>query len=299
MVLEVRARDPISAVDFAMEQIDRTAARVQLGSRDELKLAELVFVEGKREPVRLHPHVRGVEVGSLRREGRMYVQPNAGALDAALALVRLLDSGPPASAVAGGWAALEALLLGPGDSKMRRVAGDRLATIVACSYPRAEMTMLAYKHSNNAEDTLARAIRVASCNRDRANLAAAHVEAMQPLQLLSRSDKIAETRMRALLVDPKAELRTIERTANEALRRLYRHRNVVLHWGRINAVALKATLRTVAPIVGAGMDRVSHCLLAEQIGPLELAARAKIRLDTVGFGSGCSPLELLEGTPTR
>jgi hypothetical protein len=35
-------------------------------------------------------------------------------------------------------------------------------------------------------------------------------------------------------------------------------RNVVLHGGSTSSIALDATLRTVAPLVGAGLDRIVH-----------------------------------------
>jgi hypothetical protein len=57
-------------------------------------------------------------------------------------LVEPLDAQPPSAAVAGGWAAIEALLTGPGDRDQRMLAGDRMAALVACSFPRAELTTL-------------------------------------------------------------------------------------------------------------------------------------------------------------
>jgi hypothetical protein len=55
---------------------------------------------------------------------------------------------------------------------------------------------------------------------------------------------------------------------------------MVLHWGKTNAVGIKSCLRAVAPLVGAGLDRVAHGSFTEKCAPLELAARAKIRLGT-------------------
>jgi hypothetical protein len=61
------------------------------------------------------------------------------------------------------------------------------------------------------------------------------------------------------------------------LRRLYRQRNLVLHWGRMNAVGLRAALRTAAPLVGAGMDRIAHDELGVVIQVLGEEAREKAR----------------------
>jgi hypothetical protein len=59
-------------------------------------------------------------------------------------------------------------------------------------------------------------------------------------------------------------------------------------------VGLRACLRTVAPLVGAGLDRIAHGWFVEHCEPLELAARARIKLDTVGSATGSSALDLLE-----
>lgn len=47
-----------------------------------------------------------------------------------------------------------------------------------------------------------------------------------------------------------------------------------------------------APLVGAGMDRVAHGWFVENIRPIEMAARARISLQTVG-DPGVSPVDLL------
>ena len=60
---------------------------------------------------------------------------------------------------------------------------------------------------------------------------------------------------------------------------------MVLHWGKTDAVGLRASLRTAAPLVGAGMDRVAHAWFVEKTSPLELAARARVRLETRTLGS--------------
>jgi hypothetical protein len=100
--------------------------------------------------------------------------------------------------------------------------------------------------------------------------------------------------MRSVLETPKRHLRDIEGHAARALRRLYRQRNLVLHWGRMNAVCLRAALRTAAPLIGAGVDRVAHAWFVSRISPLELAARARIRLELIETSPELSPVTLLE-----
>jgi hypothetical protein len=89
-------------------------------------------------------------------------------------------------------------------------------------------------------------------------------------------------------------LHNIQGHATSALQRLYRQRNLVLHWGKTDAVALRAGLRTAAPLVGAGMDRIAHAWFVQKIRPLELAARARMALEVIGTRPGTNCLDLLE-----
>jgi hypothetical protein len=78
------------------------------------------------------------------------------------------------------------------------------------------------------------------------------------------------------------------------MRRLYRTRNIVLHGGSTQGAALKAALRVAAPLVGAGLDRITHAMLIEGLAPLDLAARAEVGLKLVGGETGLSVVDLLE-----
>lgn len=293
-LLRIEARDVHAAVEHVSEIVERLAARSNLGTRSRLQPIREVWVRGGKETHALKRISRGVEVRALARENQLYSESATNNIDDALELLGSLNEGPPGPAVASGWAAVEALLLGPGDAKERGVAGDRLATLVACSYPRAELTALAYAHSKKGKNALVKALKSASSNRDRSALIAQEVLDHQPLCLDSESDRAAETRMRALLSEPRRALSDVEQYACKTLRRLYRQRNLVLHWGRTNAVCLRAALRTAAPLVGAGVDRIAHAWFTGDTSPLELAARAKLRLELLGTSGGVSPVELLE-----
>jgi len=100
--------------------------------------------------------------------------------------------------------------------------------------------------------------------------------------------------MRDLLDNPRIVLMDVEKHARSAFRRLYRHRNLVLHWGKVHSVALLACLRTVAPLVGAGVDRIAHAHFVSKKHPLDLAARARLQLDLLGGSTSDGPLGLLE-----
>jgi hypothetical protein len=302
-LLSVRARDVFAATEQVFEIVERLAARVDLGTSLQFQAAEHVWIKGEPEPFPLRRSRRGVKVRALARENQLYAESALTNIDAALELLGPLEEGPPGPAVSGGWAAVEALLLGPGDTGDRGVAGDRLASLVACSYPRAELTTLAYAHLRNAEDALATEIQSAPDNQARAVHVAQAIESGQPLILSLESDRLAERRLKALLAEPKRTLRDIEQYAARTFRRLYRQRNLVLHWGRMNAVCLRAALRTAAPLVGAGVDRIAHAWFADGTNPLELSARARLRLELLGSQGGASPIDLLEtlidGHPAR
>jgi hypothetical protein len=99
--------------------------------------------------------------------------------------------------------------------------------------------------------------------------------------------------MKHALANPFASLQDIQHHAAIAFRRLYRIRNLVLHGGKTGAVGLAATLRTAAPLVGAGMDRIAHASFVENVHPMELVARAQVGLATVGTTDGPSPVDIL------
>jgi hypothetical protein len=294
ILLKISAKDAWAAMDQVLEIVERLRARISIGTRAQLTLFQSAWIQGQPKPYPLERTRRGVEVHALDRENQLYTQNGAARIDAALELIAPLDMGPPGPAVAGGWAALETLMLGPGDASERRIAGDRLASLVACSFPRAELTAIAHAHSSNAKDDLANRLRNADSNRDRAALVASAIKEGIPLILKEPSDRIAATRIKSLLEAPRATLLKIETHLRQTLRRFYRQRNLVLLWGRVNAVSLNSALRTAAPVIGAGIDRVVHAGFVEGTNPLELTSRARLHLDLLGTSDGCEPVDLLE-----
>ena len=100
--------------------------------------------------------------------------------------------------------------------------------------------------------------------------------------------------MTALVASPQRSLLGVRAAVEGTLRRLYRQRNIVLHGGSTQAVALDATLRTCAPLVGAGLDRIAHAYLADRVLPLTLAARAETRLALASPKGTAQITDLLE-----
>jgi hypothetical protein len=297
LLLQVQARDVNAAMEQVSEVVERLAARVNLGTSSRLQPAPMAWVRGydkNRKPYLLRRVERGVETPALSQENQLYTVSATSSIDAALELLGSLNEAPPGPAVASGWAAIEALLLGPGDSGNRGIAGDRLASLIACSFPRAELTTLARAHMESAVDLLAEQLENTRTNRERVEILIRALLAGYPLVLSSESDRLAESRIKALLSSPRSSLRDIEDHAIRALRRMYRQRNLVLHWGRMNAVCLRAALRTAAPLIGAGIDRIVHAWFSKRTSPLELAARARIRLELLETPASVPVFELLD-----
>jgi hypothetical protein len=291
-LMAVEGRDVYSAVAEAGAVAEGFAARVAVGTRKEFVPLAKAFVKGLPHAVELRPP-RRVDVLSLDRQLRLYDQGGASDIDSALELLSPLDRGHGPVAVAGGWSAVEFLLRGPGDTS-NVLAADRLAAIVACSWPRAELTTIALTRIKTVSDQLSTDLAGLATNRDRCERVLVEVRAGNPLDLTSRSDAAALHRIEGMVSNPFRVLNDIRGYTQACIRRLYRQRNLVLHGGRTRSVALDAALRTAAPVVGAGVDRIVHAYLTSSRAPLETAARADFELQRTGLPNAPEVTALLE-----
>lgn len=292
IVITIGSRDVYSAVADAAAISDRFAARVAVGTRSEFAAFPETFVAGVAHPLPLR-RSRRVDVHSLDRHGKLHDRSGDPGIDSALELVSHLDYGQGPVAVAGGWSAVEFLLSGPGDST-NVLAADRLAALVACSWPRAEFTTIARNRMRKVADGLSADLAALTTNRERCDRLVVELRAGRSLNLPFRSDRAGLHRMERLLGDPARLLNDVRAHAQESVRRLYRQRNLVLHGGRTRGIALEATLRTVAPLVGAGVDRIVHAHLTANVEPLQTAARAEFELQRAGLPGAPEVTALLE-----
>lgn len=307
----VEAKDAPAAATRAGELLARITARVTVGlaGNADLRLAELAWVErvgvpgGEWSPIR--ESQRSVEVGTLYRQGVVFELPEeARALDDAFQLLATIETGSPGSAIASGWAAIESLLQGP-DERGGEVAASRMATIVACSLARAELTTLAYSYQDSHDDELAGRLRRCDTNRQRAHELEVAIRRDHPLTFSglsgggilfqSASDEAALLRVKGFISDPDS-LRRAHSYLETAFLRLHRLRNLVMHGGSAASVATPGVIGTMPPLIGAGIDRIAHGLLgaSPQLSPLELAARATVALKQVLDGEPRSLSGLLE-----
>ncbi|WP_375742279.1 hypothetical protein NR800_24010 [Corallococcus interemptor] len=292
-LLPVHARDAFSAAERAAEMVEKVFARLLIGTGHPMRHGEHAYVEGIQQPLPLRRH-RRVEVRSLERQDQLFASGPPSRVDAAFELLGQLDA-PAVVAVAAGWAAIEALLVAPEDGQ-KSPAGDRLASLVACSFPRAELTLLASLQVRGGGSPPREQLLRCASNHERASVMG---EAILQSQSLTWSEPVwsqraAVARMEGVLKDPRKKLKDVEGYAVRAFRRLYRQRNLVLHGGRTNAVALRASLRTAAPLIGAGIDRIAHAWFRHGVQPLELAVKARHRLDLLEPKEPLAILDLLE-----
>ena len=297
LLLRVAAHDMHAAAERAGEIADALTARAAVGTRTRLVVHPEAYVRPNNRVLLPLRRRRRVDVRALERQDRLVdnlTEIAAGPIDAALELLAHLDQGPPEAAATSGWSAIESLLTAPGDEGGNVIAADRLAALVTCAWPRAELTTLAHRRIASMDDELTERLVSAETNREKSNLIAEEMRAGRWLKFANRSDEGAVRRLEPLFADPAATLASIRGYAASAFRRLYRQRNLVAHGARTSAVALRPSLRTVAPLVGAGIDRIVHANLVDDVTPLDLAARAELELQRAGSADAPDVTALLE-----
>ncbi|MGK5553975.1 hypothetical protein ACSNOI_20380 [Actinomadura kijaniata] len=285
LFLTIPARDVYSALAEVDEWTERISSRFRVGARKRLEFSPKAFVLGVPEAQEYVRSPRRVEVLSLEKTSEVFRLHLSPKIDSALELMGALDHGTRTTAVAGSWAALESLLVGPGDTSNRVIAATRIARIVSCSYIRAEFTSLANGYASEVDDDFSAELRGMAENRDKARAFAQAILSGRPVGINAPRYSAALQRMQGLLNNPADILPKIVGQLEDAFRRLYRQRNMIVHAGRTSSVALPGTLRTVASLVGAGMDRIVHENAAQGLDPLVVAAMAEINLERATHGS--------------
>lgn len=295
-LLTVSARDQYAAVEQARDSVDRWSARAELSTGRRIQMASQAWVEDFKDPIPLTQQGRQVDIGALRRQNKIYASLSqeeiSVRIDDALQLVQPMRMGPRSASISGGWAAIECLLTDGREAES--LASPRLANIIACSFPRAELTTLAFAHREVADDELANDLKAANGNLQVAMKLADAL--FRGSQVFGRGphDDAACDRMRELLSKPMETLNRVRDYVTICLNRLYRQRNLMLHGGRVKGEGRAEAILTASPLVGAGLDRIAHAWFAEETPPIALAARAELSLQLVGSPDGRHPTELLE-----
>ncbi|GAB2870684.1 hypothetical protein GCM10027093_02980 [Paraburkholderia jirisanensis] len=290
IVLKVKARDAIGAAQAARSESDRHVARALVATGEQLNRVPMLGVKGCAAPAPMKGASREVGVRELFREDRVFSADVSQSVDAALELLAHLEGTSAPAAVAGGWGAIEGLLADPSD---RASAADNLATLVTCSFPRAELTSLSYRAQREHPEQCTE-LEGVETNRERSRIVAKMIIDGRLPDMTSVEDQAAVARLTKLLENPGPELQTIRDAIGDSFHRLYRQRNLILHGGRLDSVALTASLRTVAKLAGAGMDRIVHGHYVQKLKPLELVAKANLALALVSREAPLDCVDLLE-----
>ncbi|TPW78091.1 hypothetical protein [Schumannella soli] len=287
------ARDPHGAMVELLAWQQRVVVRTQLG----------LGVAGN---VTFGPHVIDV-VSSKVRTPREDLRPLriptiqrnrlfsgglkfSDQLDGAIELLASHTGAAKGASVASVWAAAEGLLGRPG-GKGTDVA-DRLADIVACSFPRAEVTALARSWAGRGGDDLAARLTTASSDEQARMMADQLIRSGDP-GFIKEADQAAVARYVQLSKSPAEVLARVRSYYSAAFRRLYYQRNFVMHAARFDSVSLSASARTAPALVAAALDRIINAQQGEvSMSPLQLAARAENELSLVGTAAA-RPLHAL------
>lgn len=290
LLLTVKARDPIGAAHAAKESSDRFSARNLIATGKNIDRIPTLWVKGNSTPVPMQDASRGVSVKELDRENRIFSTDFSQSLDTALELLAHLEDSSPPAAIAGGWGAIEGLLAVPDD---RASAADNLATLVTCSFARSELTALSYRAERKFPEVCNTLVGV-SINRDRSKILAQMIIDNRLPEMPTMADRAAVLRLNKLFKAPHSELMSIKDSVSESFHRLYRQRNLILHGGKLDSVALNASLRTVAKLAGAGIDRITHGQYVQKLQPLDLVAKANMAICLIQNNEPLKCVDLLE-----
>jgi hypothetical protein len=273
MQLTEEAFDRDAAISMMRERIERYTSRLTIGAHadERFEIHPGIWANGGFH-TKLEGRRQG-EVRSLSRTSRLFAEPQSGdSMDAALELIALLHRGTSSAAAAAAWAAIENVLKTATDPGAH-LAAARLGDIIACSWPRAELSTLAARRRRYG-DALASQLDALPLLRDKAKLVAHHLRAGTIGLWRDAADEAGAARMIALFNDPYGILSTVSSYTSQTLVRLYRERNSVMHGGQVEREGLRASLRVAEPLVGAGFDRLAHATFVREVTPMRLAAQA-------------------------
>jgi hypothetical protein len=290
---KAEARDPHGAMYKLLEWQEKLLARVQLGFGQAEKVEfEADVVDKSTNKIRTPlQDLRSIRLPSIQRN-RLFIggDNSEQQLDGAIALLASQSGEVRGASIASVWAAAEGIFGRPG-GKGTDVA-DRLADIVTCSYPRAEIGELARSWVENNSDDLADSLRD-QVSADQAEIMSKHLMTNGDPGFKSASDRAAVVRYIQLASQPEAVLQRVRSYYSGVFRRLYYQRNFIMHAAKFDSVTLGVSARTAPALVAAALDRVVNAQHGRiSISPLALAARAENELEMVGK-SGTHAIYLL------
>lgn len=281
--LSAKARDPHAAANKVYERLAKISERSNVGrGRSSHLVFSRYFLDRTNKKLRdREPGIQSVIVPSLERHG-LYASDLNTQLDNALGLLSTQENLSPGASVAMLWAAAEGLLGNPGAQGVDVATG--LASIVACSFPRAELEDLIGKEFR--EDIRDSSLTSELSDAEGSDKAKVLLEALRVHGseiFLNDSDRAAASRVMQIDSDPKGVLTRIQQYFEDVFRRLYYQRNFIMHAAKFDSVSLPSTMRSAPKLVAAGIDRVVHAqYVRTPADPLALASRARNELSLLG-----------------
>jgi hypothetical protein len=293
LALTISAPDREAAIYGVRERLEGYRSRIVIGAKPEERFSHLPRVWGTDGfQTKLYPRRSG-DVGALSRTGKLFADPASSTdMDAALELVALLRTATPTAAAAASWAAIENVLKSPTDPGAH-LAIERVGTLVACSWPRAELGTLAARRSR-AGDAVSAALTGLPTLRKKAQHMAGLLASGGGGPWSNDGEKAAAERMTALFADPTKTLRTVAAYTSHTIARLYRERNVVMHGGVLEGQGLRATLRVAEPLIGAAFDRLTNGTYVRSVSPMRLLAQATTEIELANHRTPQQLCDLLE-----
>lgn len=284
LVFSVAAREPKAAIEAVQVDLRRLRARVGVGlvAKDAVP-AEMALVYPASRPkwLPVRPWQKDFLVSSIVRHDLLFptvATARTSPLDDAFELLAGVQTTTSGASVATLWAAVEGLLARGNESGV--IAADRLAAIVAGGFVRAELTQLADRLVTDEGEMGALLRSLESTRRLDAVLDRVVDDSDIDWEV---GDYAAVARVRQIVDAPADVMERMRGYFCDAFRRLYSQRNLMLHGGRFDSLALPATMRTVPPLVAAGIDRLVHGEMQKpRTNPFSLAARAENELGMLG-----------------
>lgn len=296
LTLSLTARDPWSAALNAGEVVSRVEAQAAVAKGGfAFQPIGVAWCSGDDRPFNLYAprRARLLSLKDPKDVLRVARDPVHPGIDDAIEVFAQLGGRSRAASLTGGWAAIEALLLRPGESAIH--AANRLASIVACAFPRAALTALSYRHKPTSRDALEAELDVTRVNLERCRILEQAIKERREPVVTRGSDLALLRRVKRLIDDPATRLRNVHTYVDQALRRLYNQRNLIMHRGSLRSLTLNATLRVAPGLLTAGVDRIVASRLDQTNppDPLALAEQAKVELSLLGDVAGRNLSDLL------
>ncbi len=188
---------------------------------------------------------------------------------------------------------MEALLGMPGAKGVD--AADRLADIVSCSFPRAELTELARRWEKHGSGDLQMLLHEEPSRTEQARIMLEAILSTGDPGFVQAKDVAAVNRIVQLSANMTEVIGRIHSYYRSAFRRLYYQRNFIMHAAKFDSVSLPSTTRSTPQLVAAGVDRVVNARFSIRgVSPLGLAARAQNELALLATPGGRPLFALLE-----